>query len=998
MTSPGSGAGSDASDADQGQGFPPDRDHHSAGDEPGASGRPGEPRRRGPAGDYRPPGSTSGGPDDQRTTRGNYRSAPGDGRPGGNGHSQASNGGGLPGGPRYLPDVTGYRPAGDGLRQDGNGYRPAGSGYRGDGGNRPPGGHERAAGNEAGWGEDWRRAGASYPPAPGDYGHGGDQRPAAGNRVSGEYRPAGFDDRSTTQHRSPGADRAAGQGRHAGNDVGAAGAGSRPAGDQPRPVGRGHGPWGSVGDDQRRPGNDYRPTAEYPATDDRRPAGDTGGGSSRGSGSGDGAGGSDAGGSDSGATQRRRAGGRAPGAHRATKADGLIPGFGRARAKPERGARGGRGGHPRDGGSLPVGPGTEGPEASGRPEGPWPADVPSPGEAGLAAGGYGVSPEGDLTEAEFERSWFRQPSGSQADVPTRPRPVREPEASSRPEGPEASSRPEGPALQDPAASAAPGDTAAPSLVRSSSVMALGTLASRVTGLVRSVVLVYALGLTALANAYNYANTLPNTVYNLAIGGILTSVIVPLLVSAARRHMDKGEQYDQRMFTLVTIALAGITLVATLAAAPIASLYDPKATGAEHHLLVIFAYFFIPQIFFYGVSSLAGAILNARNHFAAPMWTPVVNNIVVTVIAVAFMVVAAGQNVNKPATVTNGEILLLGIGTTLGIIAQTAALVPALRRVGFRWHPRFDFRRTEIGEIGRMAGWMFGYVLTTQVAFLVTSIVASTAGNAKQTGGVGAGFSAYSNAWLLFQLPYAIVAISVITALLPRMSGHAADRRFDLVQADFSTGVRLGSVVVAPAALVLAALGPPLAEILLGWGNTSDASARYLGVVFSIFSLGLVPYMLFQLLLRVFYALHDSKTPALIGVATMATNAGANLIALAAFPKSEVVAALGAGFGLANVVGSVLAWRVLSRRLGGLAGRQIGRSLLRMHAAAAPAAIFALAVAILLGTVFSTSKIYSALVVLIGGAGAVLLYVVAAKMLQVTEVTDLMGMVRSRLRR
>ena len=529
-------------------------------------------------------------------------------------------------------------------------------------------------------------------------------------------------------------------------------------------------------------------------------------------------------------------------------------------------------------------------------------------------------------------------------------------------------------------------------------MALGTLASRLTGLVRSVVLVYALGLTALANAYNYANTLPNTVYNLAIGGILTSVIVPLLVSAAKRHMDKGEQYDQRMFTLVTVALAGITLVATLAAAPIASLYDPKATGAEHHLLVIFAYFFIPQIFFYGVSSLAGAILNARNHFAAPMWTPVVNNIVVTVIAVAFMVVAAGQNVNKPGTITNGEILLLGIGTTLGIIAQTAALVPALRRVGFRWHPRFDFRRAEIGEIGQMAGWMFGYVLTTQVAFLVTSIVASTAGNAKQTGGVGAGFSAYSNAWLLFQLPYAIVAISVITALLPRMSGHAADHRFDLVQADFSTGVRLGSVVVVPAALVLAALGPPLAEVLLGWGNTSDASARYLGLVFSIFSLGLVPYMLFQLLLRVFYALHDSKTPALIGVATMVTNAGANLIALAVFPKSEVVAALGAGFGLANVVGSVLAWRALSRRLGGLAGNQIGRSLLRMHAAAAPAAIFALAVAVLIGTVFSTSKIYAALVVLVGGAGALLLYVAAARKLQMTEVTALMGMVRSRLRR
>ena len=543
-----------------------------------------------------------------------------------------------------------------------------------------------------------------------------------------------------------------------------------------------------------------------------------------------------------------------------------------------------------------------------------------------------------------------------------------------------------------------GDRATPSLVRSSGVMALGTLASRLSGLVRSVVLVYALGTQQLGNAYNNANTLPNTVYNLAIGGILTSVIVPLLVSAAKRHRDRGEQYDQRMFTLITVALAVITLIGTLAAALIASLYDPSAKAAEHHLLVIFAYFFIPQIFFYGVSSLAGAILNARGHFAAPMWTPVVNNIVVTVMAVAFLGVAAGQNVNKAATVTNGEILLLGIGTTLGIIAQTAALVPALRRVGFRWHPRFDFRRVEISEIGRMAGWIFCYVLTTQVAFLVTSRVANTAGNAKQTGGVGAGFTAYSNAWLLFQLPYAIVAISVITALLPRMSAHATDRKFDLVQADFSTGVRLGSVVVAPAALVLAALGPPLAEVVLGWGHTSDASARYIGVVFAIFSLGLVPYMLFQLLLRVFYALHDSKTAAFIGVATMVANVGANLIALAVFPKSSVVAALGAGFGLANAVGTVLAWRVLSRRLGGLAGRQIRRSLLRMHAAAVPAALFALSVSLLVTSVFSTAKIYAALIVVVGGAGALLIYVVAAKRLGVTEVTDIMGMVRARLRR
>src|SRR6266699_753881 len=555
-----------------------------------------------------------------------------------------------------------------------------------------------------------------------------------------------------------------------------------------------------------------------------------------------------AGNGDNGAGQHRRSpGGRSHGAHRASKADSLIPGFGRGRGKPDRGDR--------------------------RGPGPYPADVPSSGDAGLATGNYGVSTEGELAEAEFARDGYG-PARRAATAP-----------------------PGGPAPAD--------GTASSSLVCSSAVMAAGTLASRLTGMLRTVVLVPALGAYALANAYNVSNTLPNTVYNLAIGGILTSVIVPLLVSAAKRDSDQGENYSQRMFTLVTVVLFGITAAATLAAAPIAHLYDPvkvvsQTTLNEQHLLVIFAYFFIPQIFFYGVCSLAGAILNARGHFAAPMWTPVVNNIVVIVVTVAFMAIAGlHQTVN---TITPLEVQLLAIGTTVGIIAQTAALVPALRRVGFRWHPRFDFGRAEIAEIGRMAGWMFGYVATTQVAFLVTARVASTAGNSAHTGGVGTGFSAYSNAWLLFQLPYAIVGLSVITALLPRMSAHASERRYDLVQADFSTGVRLGSVIVAPAALVLAVLGPALAEILLAYGNTTDADARYLGLVFSLFSVGLVPYMLFQLLLRVFYSLHDSRTAALIGVVTMIANVGANLIALYVLPADQVVIALGAGFGLANSIG------------------------------------------------------------------------------------------------
>ena len=535
-----------------------------------------------------------------------------------------------------------------------------------------------------------------------------------------------------------------------------------------------------------------------------------------------------------------------------------------------------------------------------------------------------------------------------------------------------------------------------SLVRSSGVMAMGTIASRFTGFLRNAILIYAIGTHYLGDSYNIANTLPNAVYNLALGGILTSVVVPLLISAAKRDSDRGEAYDQRIFTLGVLALAGITIVATVLAAPITDLYAGNIGNADaQHLTVIFAYFFIPQIFFYGVSSLAGAILNARGKFGAPMWTPVINNVVVILVGLAFMV-TAGLN-RTPSDISAREIQLLGIGTTLGIVLQTAGLIPSLRRVGFHWRPRYDFRRAEVAEIRRMSGWMFGYVLTTQIAFLVTTRVANLAGSRVSQKAAGAGFAAYSNAYLLFQLPYAIVGISVITALLPRMSAHASERRYQLVATDFSTATRLASVIVVPAALILAVLGAPLAEGVFGYGSTSAASARYLGEIFAVFSLGLLPYMLFQLLLRVFYAMHDSRTPALIGVVTMVINITANLIALAVLPPKHVVAGLGAGFGIANLVGTVVAWRVLSHRIGGLGGRVIRSSLLRMHAAAIPGVIFAIAVSVMIGAVASGGKIAALLTVALGGSGATLLYVMFAKAFGVRELTNLTDTVRARLR-
>ena len=602
------------------------------------------------------------------------------------------------------------------------------------------------------------------------------------------------------------------------------------------------------------------------------------------------------------------------------------------------------------------------------------------------------------------------PAGSAPAQPPRPQPTFTPTPARPPgvPGPPGAPGPGGPAA-GPAAGPRPGraagarhaGTPAPaatqrsSLIRSSAGMAVGTLVSRGTGFLRTLVLVYAVGIGALGNAYNNANTLPNTVYYLMLGGIFTSVVVPLLVRAARRDPDRGEAYAQRVFTLGALALLGVTVLATLLAGPLVHLYAPSINGppgshlaAEHNLMVVWAYWFIPQIFFYGMSSLIGAILNTRGRFAAPMWAPVVNNLVVIAVGALYFV-TVGVN-KEPWTISPAGVQLLGIGTTLGVIAQTVALYPSLRAAGFRWRPTLGFRPGEVSEMGRMAGWMSVYVITQWAGNLVVQILANAA-----SAGVN-GYSAYSIAWQLFQLPYAIVGISVITALLPRMSEHASARRYSLVRDDFSIGVRLASVIVVPAAIYLGVLGGPLAEVLFSYGSTSAAHARYVGEVFGLFALGLVPYMLTQLQLRVFYSFQDSRTAAFVGFIIMVFGIAAALTAKSMLPAAQVVAGLAVAYGLANLVGAIAGWALLLRRVGSLDGWAIARSLTRMHLATVPGVIFALAVmAGAAHVLHDPSPAYGLVVTVVGGGGAIALYALCSRSLRVAEFGFLMKTMAAR---
>ena len=538
----------------------------------------------------------------------------------------------------------------------------------------------------------------------------------------------------------------------------------------------------------------------------------------------------------------------------------------------------------------------------------------------------------------------------------------------------------------------------PDLARSSGVMALGTAVSRVTGFVRTVVLAAALGTQLLGDAYNTANTIPFVVYDLLIGGLMASVIVPFLVRRRKRDSDGGHATEQRVFTVALIALLVLASAAVLAAEPLIRLYAGEFTDPQFDVAVLFARFLLAQIFFIGLSGVSSAMLNTRGRFGAPVWAPVLNNVVIICVGLSFIAVSGtGATVG---TVTDTQVVLLGLGTAGAMALQALVLQWALWAAGFRWRPRLDLRGSGLSEALSAAGWMFALVCTMQAGFLVTANIANRAGVAAATGdaGVGAGLTAYNYAYQLFQLPYAVLAVSVITVLLPRMSAHAADNAWWKVRDDFSRGLRTVSVLLVPIALLMAVYAVPLSILVFARGNTSIEDARAIGHVLTVFALGLVPFTVYQLMLRVFYASGDTRSPALISVANVAVHTVAAVASYWILPPHQVVMGVAAGFMLSYVCGLLIGGAVLSRRLGGIDGRRIIWVVARLHLAAVPSVLLAVGVLLLARGWFTGEAVASLAAMAVGVGVGVPLFLLSGRLLRIEEVGAVMAMVRDRMTR
>ena len=522
-------------------------------------------------------------------------------------------------------------------------------------------------------------------------------------------------------------------------------------------------------------------------------------------------------------------------------------------------------------------------------------------------------------------------------------------------------------------------------------MAVGTLASRLTGFLRTVVIAAAMGLT-VAESYNVANTIPNILYDLLLGGVLTSVVVPLLVQAAHDDGDRGEAYAQRLVTIVGTTLLVVTAIGVALAPQIVALYAHRLDPHEQQLAVTFARYFLPQVVFYGLGAVFGAILNTRGSFAAPMWAPVANNIVVIAAGAVFFAVTVGRP--EPGRLSTTQTLLLALGTTGGIVVQTIALLPALRKVGFRLSLRWDWRGAGLRSAGPFAAWILGYVVTNQIGYVVIVNLATAAGRAQGPG--GSGYSPYTFAFILFSLPYAVVSVSVITALFPRMSRDAVESDNTAVADATAGGLNLSAVLLVPSTVALVALGPLLATVVFAHGNVGLSGARLIGGALAGFGIGLVPFSAFQIQLRAWLAMRDSRTPFLVNVVITAVNVGVDVLLYLVLPPRAKVVGLAVGFSLSYAVGTLVFASLLRRRIG-RSRRDVGRTHARLAVAGGLAAIPTYAAARLLtaGLGLGVEAAFVACVAggVIGGA----VFLATAQRLRVAELAEIRELVLRRLR-
>jgi len=524
-------------------------------------------------------------------------------------------------------------------------------------------------------------------------------------------------------------------------------------------------------------------------------------------------------------------------------------------------------------------------------------------------------------------------------------------------------------------------------------MAAGTMASRILGMVRAAMILAVVGTGVTGDAWDVANTLPNLIYGLVAGGVLNAVLVPQITRAAERA-DGGREYVDRLLTIAIAGIAVIAVVFTLGAGLLVKLYGTSQwTPDVRSLSVAFALICLPQIFFYGLYTLLGQVLNARNNFAAYMWAPVLAN-VVAISGMAFFLVTYPKQ-GAPASWTAPMVWVLAGSLTAGIAAQALVLIVPLWRSGFRFRPRWGFRGVGLRTASTVALWTFAALGVSTAGFIVTSQVTTYAGQLGVLSGLDVpGKIEYSSAFLIFMLPHSLVTVSLVTALFTRMSRSAAAGDLREVRADVDRGLRLTAIATVPATVGAFVLGFAATATL--YAGSSETSTRGIATVMMAMMSGLVPFGVLFLLQRVFFAFEDAKTPFRLQIVVSVVATIANLASLL-LPAQWIVVGVGVGQALSNLAGMVVGLVLVRRRLHGLPLGIVTRTYVRLGVASLVAGAAAYLVVLGVG-LFVDGRLASLLSLVAGGLVFLATYAAAARRLRVREIDDLFGPLLERARR
>lgn len=500
-------------------------------------------------------------------------------------------------------------------------------------------------------------------------------------------------------------------------------------------------------------------------------------------------------------------------------------------------------------------------------------------------------------------------------------------------------------------------------------MALATLVSRLTGFARIVVLAAILG-AALSSAFSVANQLPNLVAALVLEATFTAIFVPVLARAERDDTDGGAAFVRRLVTLATTLLLVTTLLSVAAAPLLVRLMLGRNPQVNLPLTTAFAYLLLPQVIFYGLSSVFMAILNTRNVFGPPAWAPVVNNVVALATLGAY-VAAPGELSVDPVRMGNTKLLVLGIGTTVGVFAQAAVLLVAITRQHISLRPLWGIDQ-RLKRFGAMAAAMVFYVLISQLGLVVTNQIASTA--------AASGPAIYNYTWLVLMLPFGMIGVTVLTVVMPRLSRNAAADDIPAVLADLSLASRLTMITLIPTVAFMTVGGPAIGSALFAYGHFGDVDAGYLGAAIALSAFTLIPYAVVLLQLRVFYAREQPWIPIVIIVVITTVKIAASLLAPHLTDNSELVAGyLGLANGVGFLAGAIVGYYLLRKALRPSGGHLLGAAEARTILVTITASLLAGLIAHVVDRLLGLGK----LTAYGGGAGSLLrLFVLAVIMLPI----------------